>query len=45
MEYFELRQRNLDVVDKRGIIAITAGLFVLSQGSDVFKIVFRGRWF
>lgn len=42
MECFELRQRNLDLVDNRGIIA-RFSFFFLSQESDVFKIVFRGR--
>lgn len=48
MECFELRQRNLDMVVKRAIIAIMARFFFfffLSKESDVFKIVFKGRWF
>lgn len=46
MECFELRQRNLDVVVKWAIIAIMVRFFFfLSWESDVFKIVFRGRWF
>lgn len=48
MECFELRQRDLDVVVQRAIIAIMVKfffVFFLSRESDVFKIVFRGRWF
>lgn len=46
MECFELWQRNLYTVDKGGELVIASFFFFFKSGEcDVFKIVFRGRWF
>lgn len=46
MECFELRQRNLYTVGKRGDHRKVLFSFIfLSRESDVFKIVLRRRWF
>lgn len=46
MECFELRQRNLYTVDGEGGHCKVFFFFFFESGEcDVFKIVFRGRWF